>query len=65
MRELFAELRIHCPECKHKPPIWYEGPRGGINVNIFCGNCGQGYNVAEMVGVAEKIHKDEKYIHPE
>lgn len=51
-----------CVECDIAPACFYEGPAGGINLNIFCGNCGQGYNIAPILGWAEKIHKDEKYI---
>jgi transcription elongation factor Elf1 len=62
---LYDELRTHCPECKSESHVWYEGPSGGMSTNIFCGKCGQGYNVAPVMGWAEKIHRDERYISTE
>lgn len=58
---LYYELRYHCPECGVEPD-YYEGPCGGMNINIFCGHCGQGYNVCEIAEWAERIHKDKRYI---
>jgi hypothetical protein len=48
-----------CPDCGGED--FYEGPRGGMNVNLFCSNskCRHGFNVANFGddGVwAERIH---------
>jgi hypothetical protein len=58
---LFTKIQRGCPSC-HCPPNWREGPHGGICTNIYCGDCGEGYNIAPIVGVAQKIGKDERYI---
>lgn len=50
-----------CPDCR-KGSLFFEGPSGGVCVNIFCGYCGQGYNISPIVGIAERIRKDEQYI---
>lgn len=55
-------IQVGCVECRRKPIKFFEGPTGGMCVNIFCGHCGQGYNITPVAGWAEKIHKDEKYI---
>lgn len=34
-----------CPDCKDHPVQLYEGPSGGLSSNMFCRNCGHGYNV--------------------
>lgn len=60
--KLFHEMMKHCPSCHKRPPVYFMGPRGGINQNVFCSSCGQGYNVCDMVEISEPIHKDEKYI---
>jgi hypothetical protein len=51
-----------CPDCKGTG--FWEGPRGGININIFCKNaeCRSGFNIAVFAGevlMAERIHKGE------
>jgi hypothetical protein len=51
-----------CPDCKGTG--FFEGPRGGININIFCHNpeCRSGFNIAVFGGevlMAERIHKGE------
>lgn len=61
--DLWDILRHKCPACNHKSH-WYGGPQGGSCVNIFCGHCGQGYNVAPDIGVAQMIHRDVRYIDP-
>ena len=58
---LYEAMMEKCPDCGN-PAEYYEGPSGGMNVNIFCGHCGQGYNIAPAINWAEKIHRDEKYI---
>lgn len=55
-------LQGECVECDTESACFYEGSAGGMNLNIFCSSCGQGYNVSPILGWAEKIHKDEKYI---
>jgi hypothetical protein len=51
-----------CPDCKGIG--FWEGPRGGININVFCQNpeCRSGFNIAVFGGeilMAERIHKGE------
>jgi hypothetical protein len=53
--ELFAQLTKACPDC-NGPPNYEDGPRGGLAVNIFCLTCGQGYNVAPLMRLAQRIH---------
>lgn len=50
-----------CPACKHHPVVLYEGPSGGMSTNVFCGNCGQGYNMTPMLNSAEEIGVDMRY----
>jgi hypothetical protein len=50
-----------CVKCDLKPKGFYEGPSGGACTNVFCAQCGQGYNLTPMVHHAELIHKDESY----
>lgn len=43
-----------CPNCgSHKG--FTEGPSGGMSTNIFCADCGQGFNITPMIGIAERI----------
>jgi hypothetical protein len=63
--KLYASLWKRCPDCGVKPPIWVEGPGGGACTNIYCGKCGEGYNVAPIVQFAEKIGQSDRYILPE
>jgi hypothetical protein len=60
--KLYEALQSQCPSCKARPPRYIEGPSGGMSTNIFCERCGQGYNITPMVGIAEMIHKDARYI---
>lgn len=60
--KLYIEMRKWCPDCHHVPPRYYEGPSGGVCVNIFCGDCGAGFNITPIVEVAERIGKQERYI---
>lgn len=47
-----------CPTC-HLRMGFFKGPSGGISTNIYCMNpeCTQGYNITEMIGIAEPIGK--------
>lgn len=58
---LYNHLWSRCEDCGGKAN-WFEGPSGGLSTNIFCGHCGQGYNVTPIAQRAEKIHKDTHYI---
>jgi ribosomal protein S27AE len=58
---LYNAISEHCPRCGG-PPHFAEGPRAGACQNIFCTNCGQGYNVASGVEWAKEIHRDKSYI---
>lgn len=60
--KLYRAIQSECPSCHLKPPRYLEGPSGGMSTNIFCGRCGQGYNVTPMIEIAEVIHKDVRYI---
>lgn len=60
--KLYLEMAKWCPDCHHKPPRYMEGPAGGCCVNIFCGDCGAGFNITPIIEIAERIHKDECYI---
>lgn len=51
-----------CVKCDKKPKGFIEGPSGGVCTNVFCSQCGQGYNLTPVAQIAELIHKDEKYI---
>jgi hypothetical protein len=59
---LYEELVLDGCECQKKPIKFFEGPSGGMCTNIFCGYCGRGYNVCPALGVAWRIHSDERYI---
>jgi hypothetical protein len=63
--KLYIEMEKRCPDCHHNPPRYMEGPSGGISTNVFCGNCGAGFNVTSVVEIAERIEKDERYIQKE
>jgi hypothetical protein len=50
-------LRIdQCPDCKSMAGL-VGGPRGGAGRNIFCDECGAGFNVAQprFIMFAERI----------
>lgn len=57
----YRALMQRCAEC-NKKAFWFQGPQGGMSLNIFCGHCGQGYNVSPPLEYVEKISKDAKYI---
>lgn len=43
-----------CPECKKKTKF-FEGPQGGMSINIQCESCGFWWNVTDILGMAEPI----------
>jgi hypothetical protein len=51
-----------CIKCNKLPKGFIEGPSGGMSTNVFCSQCGQGYNLTPIAQWAELIHKDEKYV---
>lgn len=51
-----------CVDCTAKPKLLCEGPAGGMCVNVFCGHCGQGYNLTPVAHFAQRIHKDLRYL---
>ena len=53
-----------CVDCDKEPKGFYEGPSGGMSTNVFCSQCGQGYNLTPVAHFAERIHKDESYVRP-
>jgi hypothetical protein len=62
--KLYLAMRERCPACQLYPPTWIEGSRSGVgmSVDLFCASCGQGYNVAPHVEIAEVIHVDKSYV---
>jgi hypothetical protein len=60
--KLYIEMAKHCPDCKTKPPRYMAGPSGGLSTNVFCGDCGAGYNITPMVEVASPVGRNERYI---
>lgn len=50
-----------CPACRTHPIKLYEGPSGGMSTNVFCNNCGQGYNLTPMIEIAERISVNMAY----
>lgn len=44
-----------CPDCKHQPVELMEGPSGGMSTNVFCSNCGAGFNITPMLNRADTI----------
>jgi hypothetical protein len=61
-RKLYIEMQKWCPDCRHRSPRYFEGPSGGISTNIFCGDCGAGFNITPVLEIAERIGKNEHYI---
>lgn len=57
----YRALMKRCAECNGKA-FWMQGPTGGMSINIFCGHCGQGYNVSPPLEHVEKISKNIRYI---
>lgn len=53
--KLWEILQKRCPDCGKSPVELYEGPSGGMSTNVFCSNCGHGYNITPMLGTAEDI----------
>ena len=45
----------HCPDCNRIG--FFEGPHGGLSVNIRCANpaCGARFNITPTIGTAERI----------
>lgn len=56
---LFVDKR--CPDCGIKPMVLYEGPSSGMSTNVFCGNCGHGYNITPAMQRADDIGIDLNY----
>lgn len=57
------ELRKGCLFCRHDDKF-AEGPSGGLCTNIYCTNCGAGYNVAPGLMVAQLIQEPTKEYTP-
>src|SRR5262245_28549474 len=47
--------RNECPDCGKSG--FYEGPQGGLSINIECAHCGHWFNVTPVIGIAERIDK--------
>lgn len=47
--------KLVCPDCYDTPVYLLEGARGGISTNVYCANCGHGYNITPLIGKAEDI----------
>jgi hypothetical protein len=63
--KLYAAMMRKCPSCGLNPPEYMKGPSGGMSTNIFCGKCGEGYNITPIIQSAEKIGKQVRYILPQ
>ena len=48
MKQMEKDGTITCPNCESAK--MYEGPSGGMSVNIRCPNCGQGINFIILPG---------------
>lgn len=44
-----------CPDCKDHPVKLLEGPSSGMSTNVFCSNCGHGYNISPALSRADDI----------
>jgi hypothetical protein len=63
MGRLYLEMEDHCPDCRKRPPSYREGPSaGGISTNIFCADCGAGFNITPVIQIAERIGVNRFYI---
>jgi hypothetical protein len=51
------EIKHRCPFCRKNN--FREGPSGGISVNIYCANCGAGFNISGPFGVTDIIYLPE------
>ena len=49
----FGQFGGVCPDCGGKD--WFEGPSGGMNVNIKCSGCGLWLNYSPRLGLAQRI----------
>lgn len=62
--KLFRDIMERgCLECGTRDD-YVEGPSGGLSTNIFCARCGAGYNITPLVGIAERIGSNPRYIDP-
>lgn len=43
--------RAECPFCGRRE--LYEGPHGGLAVNVYCGGCGAGFNLGPVFDYLE------------
>lgn len=53
MRNLFYKHHI-CPACYNKADF-YEGPCGGMSINITCSNCDAVFNITPITKSIERI----------
>lgn len=53
-----------CPDCGNKG--FWDGPEGGMSQNIFCQNarCRSGFNVTQVLGIADRIGKGGDHYYP-
>jgi hypothetical protein len=61
----YMQMSKACPSCGLKPPMWVRGPSGTGCTNVFCGRCGEGWNVTPMIEIADKIQQDDNYKLPQ
>lgn len=56
--DIAALVRDQCPDCNSMDGF-DSGPRGGAGQNIFCRECGSGFNVAQprQIVFAQRIGK--------
>ncbi len=55
---------IRCPNCGNTK--WYEGPSGGMSVNIKCAGCGLWFNTTpfglDFIGVKSNVGEEKKIV---
>lgn len=54
-KSLWEKMLVGCPDCSQSPMSVLEGPSGGMSSNVFCSNCGHGYNITPPLAMAEDI----------
>lgn len=58
---LWQKMCSGCPDCGQSPIALLEGPSGGMSTNVFCSNCGHGYNITPQLQMAEDIGVNLRY----
>jgi hypothetical protein len=55
---LYDTMAVTCPDC-YQNFGYYNGPRGGAAINVFCRNpeCRSGFNIMPLMRLAQRIGK--------